>query len=205
MTPRKRNQRRLDYELIEQLVPEGARVLDLGCGDGTLLARLRERRGCQGYGIEINPELVRACIHRGVPVYHGDMLEGMTHYADDGFDVVVLSQTLQQTHNPLRVLQEMLRIGRRAIVSFPNYGYWRIRWQLLVRGRMPSSPLLPYPWYQTPDIHPCTIRDFKALCRQEGLRIVKEIYMVPPARRVGVRCANWRASLGIFVLERDGT
>lgn len=194
---------RLDYQLMGDLVPVGSRVLDLGCGDGDLLAELRDRRQCQVRGIEIDPTHVRHCIERGVPVYHGDMLEGIQHYRDGSFDLVLLSQTLQQTTDPVRVIHEMLRVGERAIISFPNFGWWKTRLQLLFSGRMPRHRLLPYEWYDTPNVHLCTIRDFRLLCEQEGLTVVREMYLVPTARRVGRFMANWRAGLAIFELRAN--
>ncbi len=195
--------RRPDYALIEALVPAGARVLDLGCGDGELLANLIQEKDCEGQGIEIKEQLVAETIRRGVPVYHGDMLEGITHYRDDSFDVVILSQTLQQTSDPMAVIEEMLRVGQRAIISFPNFGHWRIRLQLLLQGRMPRSELLPYPWFNTPNVHLCTVVDFRELCAAENLRIVHETCLTPSFRRMGSFLANWRAGLAIFQIERE--
>ncbi len=198
---RPRQKVRLDYALIESMVPEGSRVLDLGCGDGELLQQLCLRKHCSGYGIEINDHFVTACLRRGVAVYHGDMLEGIEHLADHSFDVVVLSQTLQQSADPLRVVREMLRVGSSAIISFPNFGYWKTRLQLLVRGRMPRHDLLPYTWYNTPNVHLCTVADFRDLCEDEGLLRVQEIFLVGPHRRIGRFLANWRAAMVIFQLR----
>ena len=203
-TRRQETKRRLDYQLIESLVPPGSRVLDLGCGDGQLLATLIESKGCQGTGIEINEHAVVACIGRGVAVYHGDMLEGMAFYRDHSFDVVVLSQTLQQTSDPVRVIQEMLRVGETAIISFPNFGYWNVRLELLLNGRMPKNPLLPYDWFNTPNVHLCTVTDFRKLCEAQGLERMEEIFLVPPSRRIGPVGANWRAGLAIFQVARTG-
>jgi len=197
-TKRGETKRRLDYQLIESLVPSGSRVLDLGCGDGQLLATLMENKGCEGTGIEINEPAVVACIRRGVAVYHGDMMEGMAFYRDGSFDVVILSQTLQQTSDPVRVIQEMLRVGETAIISFPNFGYWPVRLQLLFSGRMPKNPLLPYDWFNTPNVHLCTVTDFRELCAAQGLQTTHEIFLVPPSRRIGSTGANWRAGLAIF-------
>lgn len=194
--------RRIDYDLIQELVPFGARVLDLGCGDGELLAQLKANRGCDIRGIEIDEKHVSNCILKGVPVYHGDMLEGLQHYRDGSFDLVILSQTLQQTADPVRVIREMLRVGKRAIISFPNFGWWKTRLQLLFTGRMPKHRLLPYEWYNTPNVHLCTIKDFEVLCRQEGLKVLHRIYLAPPARRIGPFMANWRAGMVIFELQR---
>jgi methionine biosynthesis protein MetW len=179
-------------------------VLDLGCGDGQLLAELVEHKGCQGRGIEINEQSVVACIRRGVAVYHGDMLEGMGFYGERSFDVVVLSQTLQQTSDPVRVIGEMLRVGETAIISFPNFGYWRVRLQLLLSGRMPRNALLPYAWYNTPNVHLCTVKDFRRLCEEQNLERVREIFLVPPSRQIGSFLANWRAGLAIFQVQHRG-
>jgi methionine biosynthesis protein MetW len=194
--------RRLDYELIESLVPARARVLDLGCGDGRLLADLAEHKGCVGRGIEIDEQAVLACIKRGVAVYHGDMLEGMGFYRDGAFDAVILSQTLQQTSDPVRVIEEMLRVGEAAIISFPNFGRWRVRLQLLLGGRMPRTKLLPYAWHDTPNVHLCTVTDFRELCERQGLERVREIFLVPPSRQISALGANWRAALAIFQVRR---
>jgi methionine biosynthesis protein MetW len=192
---------RLDYELIESLVADGAKVLDLGCGDGQLLADLIEQKGCQGRGIEIDEDATLQCIQRGVPVYHGDMLEGMSFYRDGQFDVVILSQTLQQTMDPPKVIHEMLRVGRRAIISFPNFGHWLVRGQLLVGGRMPHNRLLPYHWYNTPNVHFCTVKDFREFCERQKLGR-EEIFLSARYQRLSSILANWRAGIAIFQIER---
>jgi len=193
--------RRLDYDLSAELVPPRSRVLDLGCGDGELLAQLEQHKGCRGYGIEIQEPYVIKCIERGVAVYHGDMMEGMSFYGDQSVDLVILSQTLQQTADPVKVIREMLRVGKTAIISFPNFGYWRVRLQLLLTGRMPVNEMLPYAWHNTPNVHLCTVTDFRALCEQEGLRRAVEIFVVPPSRRISATLANWRAGLAIFQVD----
>jgi methionine biosynthesis protein MetW len=195
---------RLDYELIESLVPDGAKVLDLGCGDGQLLSELIENKRCVVRGIEVDEQAALECIGRGVPVYQGDMLEGMSFYTDAQFDVAILSQTLQQTSRPPDVIREMLRVGRRAIISFPNFGYWRVRGQLLFSGRMPRNPLLPHHWYNTPNVHLCTVKDFREFCDRENLERVREIFLSPRQRRISPFGANWRAGLAIFQIQRRG-
>jgi methionine biosynthesis protein MetW len=195
---------RLDYELIESLVPEGAKVLDLGCGDGQLLSDLIELKNCEGRGVEMNDGAVRECINRGVPVYHGDMLEGMSFYHDNQFDIVILSQTLQQTMDPPKVIHEMLRVGKRAIISFPNFGHWYVRLQLLLSGRMPHNRMLPYHWYNTPNVHFCTVRDFREFCDRQNLPRVAEIFLSARYRPLSRLLANWRAGTAIFQIERGG-
>jgi methionine biosynthesis protein MetW len=162
---------RADHRVVLGLVKEGARVLDVGCGDGSLLALLRDRRGVDGRGIELSREGVNACLARGLPVIQGDADTDLADYPDDAFDYVILSQTIQATRRPKEVLEHLLRIGGRAVVSFPNFGHWRIRTELLLRGRMPVNDYLPDAWYETPNIHHCTIRDFVGLCRLVGARI----------------------------------
>jgi methionine biosynthesis protein MetW len=196
------HQLRLDYELIESLVPEGAKVLDLGCGDGRLLSDLIERKGCEGRGIEADEAAARECIGRGVAVYHGDMLEGMSFYHDRHFDVVILSQTLQQTMDPPKVIHEMLRVGRRAIISFPNFGHWYVRLQLLFGGRMPHNRMLPYHWYNTPNVHFCTVRDFREFCDRQDLERVAEVFLSARYQPLSRWLANWRAGTAIFQIER---
>ena len=195
--------RRLDYDLIESFVATGARVLDLGCGDGQLLEQLARNKGCNGYGIEIKEDLVLKCVQRGVPVYHGDMSEGMAHYHDGSFDVVILSQTLHQTTDPRQVIREMLRVGETAIISFRNLGHWAARWHLLVRGSMPVNSLQPYSWYDSPNVHLCTVTDFRNLCLQEHLPTVREVFLAPSSRPISGFLANWRAELAIFQIGRQ--
>ncbi len=163
---------RADLDLVAQMISPGTRVLDLGCGDGDLLAELIERRGCRGQGVEVSREALHACVERGVPVVEADIDRGLPEFEDGSFDVVVLSQTLQAVRRPRVVLREMTRVGRLGIVSFPNFGHWRLRAQLLARGRMPVTRTLPYRWYETPNIHLCTIRDFEALARAESLTLL---------------------------------
>ena len=166
---------RPDLALVAGMVPAGARVLDLGCGDGALLEHLIQVGGCDGHGVEISTDGFHACIDRGVPVVQGDIDAGLDDFESGSFDVVVLSQTLQATRRPAFVLQEMMRVAPAGIVSFPNFGHWRIRLALLTRGHMPSSRLLPYAWYETPNIHLCTIRDFEDLDASEQLRVTARV------------------------------
>lgn len=197
-TPR----RRVDYELIEEMIPDGSRVLDLGCGDGRLLQELIAKKGVEGRGVEINESRVIECVGRGLAVYHGDLLEGLSFYDEGAFDTVILSQTLQQTLDPRKVLREMLRVGRQAIISFPNFGHWSIRLQLALLGRMPRTRHLPYQWYDTPNVHLVTVRDFRELAAKEGVRILKEVFLTAHGSRIVPLRPNLRAALAIFLVEK---
>ncbi len=198
---------RPDLALVAGLVPAGSRVLDLGCGDGALLAALIADRGCSGWGVELSDEGFHACLARGVPVIQGDVDRGLDDVDDDEVDVVVLSETIQALHRPALALREMRRVAERGIVSLPNFGHWRLRAQLLLRGRMPESAELPYAWHETPNIHLCTLRDFEALARDERLRVVRRIALDErhePAggAAAGGRAANLLAAGAVYVLER---
>jgi methionine biosynthesis protein MetW len=162
---------RPDFAAIAQCIPRAAHVLDLGCGDGTLLKYLQQSRGVTGYGVEIDDGNVLACVNNGVNVIQGDLEHGLAEFADGSFDFVVLSQTLQAMRNTERIVREMLRVGRAGIVTFPNFGHWKNRLQIL-RGRMPVSDKLPFEWFDTPNIHLCTIADFERFCGERGIRIV---------------------------------
>jgi len=155
---------RVDHLLIAEMVAPGSRVLDVGCGDGELLQLLADTKAVDARGVELSRERVNACVARGLSVIQGDADQDLGDYPDQAFDYAILSLTIQATLRPREVLENLLRIGRRAIVSFPNFGHWRIRTDLLLWGRMPSTPNLPEPWYASPDSHLCTIRDFVELC-----------------------------------------
>ena len=169
---------RSDLRLITGLVPENSRVLDLGCGDGALMEHLRDERGCLVRGVELDHADIAAALARGLSVVAADLDDGLAGYPDASFDVVVLSQTLQVMKRPALVMQEMLRVGERAIVSFPNFGYWRIRGYLAFRGRMPVSRSIPYSWHDTPNIHHTTIKDFRDFVRVNGGELEKEIALL---------------------------
>ena len=197
---------RLDLLLVASMVEPGSRVLDVGCGDGSLLALLRARSGVDGRGIELSREGVSQCLAKGLPVIQGDADADLADYPDDAFDYVILSQTLQATRRPRVVLEHMLRIGRRGIVSFPNFGHWRIRFEVACRGRMPVTDNLPYSWYDTPNIHFCTIRDFVALCREVGAKIERAVALDAGGQPVRVNMPWWVWNLfgeqAVFLLRR---
>jgi methionine biosynthesis protein MetW len=163
---------RLDLSHIQRWIASGSRVLDLGCGDGIFLQFLRDQREVRGTGLEIDQDYITAAISRGLNVVEQNMDEGLSNFPDQSFDTVVLALALQAVNYPDRVLEEMLRIGREGIVTFPNFGHWRCRLMLGIRGHMPVSGYMPYTWYNTPNIHFCTVNDFEDLCREKGIRIL---------------------------------
>jgi methionine biosynthesis protein MetW len=168
---------RSDYRIIGEIVEPKTRVLDLGCGDGELLEWLAANKGVDARGVEISGAKVQRAIARGVSVYQGDIDEGLADYPDRAFDYVILSQTLQETYRPRKVLQEMLRVGRRVIVAFPNYGHWRVRMSLLLGGRAPKTDLFPYEWYESPNIHFLTVHNFEDLATLEGLVVERRYFL----------------------------
>ena len=197
---------RLDLRLIAGLIPEGARVLDIGCGDGALLEHLAREKNADARGIEIDMEQATLAVGQGLVVIHGDADTDLASYPDGAFDYVVLSRTLQAVERPREVLRQMLRIGRRAVVSFPNFGHWQMRWRLLVTGRMPDTDTWDRPWYETPNIHPCTIRDFFALCETDGWAVEEWLAVDERGLRAPWRRSPWLANLfgeqALFVLSR---
>lgn len=163
---------RPDFDVIASWIKAGEKVLDLGCGDGVLLRHLVEARGVRGYGVEISPAKVLASVKNGINVVQSDLEAGLSGFRDNAFDHVILSLTLQAMHRIEQIVAEMLRVGREAIVTFPNFGFWRHRWQIALGGRMPVSDELPYQWFDTPNIHLCTVDDFEVFCRQRNYAVI---------------------------------
>jgi methionine biosynthesis protein MetW len=189
---------RSDYAIIGEIVEARSRVLDLGCGEGELLQWLVESKDVEARGVEISREKVQRAIARGVSVFQGDIDEGLADYPAGAFDYVILSQTLQETHHPRQVLREMLRVGRRAIVAFPNFGHWRVRLSMLTSGRAPRTRLFPYAWYESPNIHFLTVRDFEELAALEGYRVERRYCLAGP-RRVSF-LPNLMAEVAVFLV-----
>jgi methionine biosynthesis protein MetW len=193
---------RSDYAIIGDIIEPGTKVLDLGCGEGELLEWLAQNKGVEARGVEISGAKVQRAIARGVSVYQGDIDQGLADYPDQAFDYVILSQTLQETHRPRKVLHEMLRVGRRAIVAFPNFGHWRVRLSMLVSGGAPRTKLFPYEWYESPNIHFLTVLDFEALAAVEGL-VVERRYFLAGRRKVTV-LPNLLAEVAVFLVSAAG-
>ena len=181
---------RADLQVIAELINPSARVLDLGCGEGELLAYLQKHKAVNGYGLDVNADNIRTCVEKGVNVVEQDLDEGLGNFPDSSFDMVVMTETLQSVRAPDEMLTDMLRIAEECIVTFPNFGHWRSRWQLITRGRMPVDRHIPPSWYDTPNIHLCTFKDFEALCAALNLRIIE--------RRVVDGQYNERKFLGVM-------
>lgn len=195
---------RIDQRIIDQWIAPNSRILDLGCGDGTLLQHLAQTKNVHGYGLEISADGIQACIERGVNVIEQNLDEGLSNFEDNSFDTVIMSQTLQTMHYPDRLLKEMTRVGRQSIVTIPNFGHWRARLQLMFKGRMPVSDLLPYEWYNTPNIHFCTFHDFEVLCKEMQLTVMDQA-VVAEKSRTRALCSlnpNLFGETGIFRVRR---
>ena len=197
---------RVDLILVTEMVERGAKVLDVGCGDGELLRLLGDTRDVDGRGIEISREGVNECVAKGLAVIQGDADTDLADYPDDAFDYVILSQTLQATRQPRVVLEHMLRIGRHAIVSFPNFGHWRIRLQVAIGGHMPHTDNLPYAWYETPNIHFCSIKDFRELCGVSGAKMERAVALNAWGAPIRLKMPWWVWNLfgeqAVFLLSR---
>jgi methionine biosynthesis protein MetW len=193
---------RPDLAVIAELIPARCRVLDLGCGDGSLLDHLIREKQVKGRGVELSEAGVLACVRQGLSVRQGNLQEGLADYPDHSFDYVVLSQTLPFLDDPGMVLQEMLRVGSHAVVSFPNWGYWRCRLELLLTGRIPQAPDLPQPWHQSPRWQAFTVTDFARLCRRQGIRISLQAYLAGNRRIHVRRIKNLLATTAILGLEK---
>jgi len=197
---------REDFREILRLVRPGARVLDVGCGEGELLELLTREKGVDGQGLEISQAGVSTCLAKGLAVVQGDGDRDLDYFPTQAFDYAILSKTLQQMREPAHVLSELLRIAGQAVVSVPNFGHWRVRWALLARGRMPETRALPEPWWSTPNIHLCTLRDFTELCRELDLRIdaCAALSNGKAARPIDPEAPleNWRSETGLFLLSR---
>ncbi len=193
-------QLRPDFAAIAAWIPQGSSVLDLGCGDGSLLRYLRETRNVRGYGVEISDSNVAACIANNVNVIQNDLDSGLSDFESNSFDFVILSQTLQATRHTEALMKEILRVGREGIVSFPNFGYWKNRLQILL-GNMPVSDVLPYQWYDTPNVHLCTLNDFETLCATHQVHILAR-HVITEGRDVHV-VPNLFGSTAVYRFKRD--
>lgn len=195
---------RVDVNWIFDLVPPNCRVLDLGCGDGELLARLISEKGVRASAVEISQDGILQCVAKGLDVCQVDIDKGLQDFADNSFDYVILNQTLQAVHNPDLVIREMLRVGRHGIVGFPNFGHWRVRWQLLFGGHAPRTRSLPFHWYNSPNIRVLSLKDFKEFCTKSGIRILREVNLIPRGGQgtVARLMPNLFAEICIFVLQK---
>ncbi|HTP36609.1 MAG TPA: methionine biosynthesis protein MetW [Candidatus Acidoferrales bacterium] len=191
---------RSDYAIIGEIVEPKTRVLDLGCGDGELLEWLAAKKGVDARGVEFSGAKVQRAIARGVSVYQGDINEGLADYPDHAFDYVILSQTLQETRRPRDLLREMLRVGRRAIVAFPNFGHWRVRTSMMFSGRAPRAPRFPYEWYDSPNIHVLTVLDFEELIALEKLVVERRFFLA--GHRGVTMLPNLLAEVAVYLVRR---
>lgn len=201
--PARESNTRLTYQWIVDHTPEKGRVLDIGCGEGDLLQELVEKRRVHATGIELEEAAAMKAIARGLSIHHGDVEEGLDHYADDGFDLVILSLTIQELGDPLKVIREAFRVGKNCIIAIPNFGHWRARWQLAVQGHAPSTPSLPYTWYKSPNRHYLTVADWEDFCAQENWRVLDKAF-VNNGQFIGF-LPNLFAEVAIYLIEpKDG-
>ncbi len=194
----------LNYKLITKLVPEGSKILDLGCGDGYLFKKLVVEKKVRGIGIEIDEDAAISAIEKGLPIIQGDIDKGLKQFADKSFDYAILNQTVQSTDKPDYVIEEMLRTSKNAIVAFPNFGYWRVRFYLFFKGKMPKSRALPYEWYNTPNIHLNTVNDFFEFCKKRDIKILEAVYLAKnrARKRILKPLANFFSEEAIFVISK---
>jgi methionine biosynthesis protein MetW len=200
--PQDEKTRRVDINIIFDLIPQGCRVLDLGCGDGELLFRLIKDKKVSGTGAEISEENIVSCVEKGLDVVQTDINLGLQDFGDNTFDYVFLNQTLQAVHKPDLLISEILRVGKKCVVGFPNFGYWRIRGQLLLGGRAPKTEMLPFYWYNTPNIRVLTLKDFQNFCKHNNIRILKQICLVSSDGKTVSFMPNLFAEICVFVIEK---
>lgn len=196
---------RLNYTIITELINEGSKVLDLGCGDGTLLKKLIDEKKVHGIGVEIDQNSAISAIEKGLSVIQGNIDEGLKEFSDKEYDWVILNQTVQSTDKPDFVIEEMLRVGKKVVVSFPNFAYWKVRFYLFFKGRMPKSKVLPFEWFDTPNIHLLTINDFYEFCHKRNINILQSVYMTRAKVRHGVlirAISNFFTEEVMFVISR---
>jgi len=192
----------LTDEIIMRQIEPRSRVIDFGCGDGRLLSSMRDKHGCSVLGVELDREAILRALQRGVPVIHSDLDEGVSEIPDDSFDYAVLSQTVQQVRQPKEVLDEMMRVARKALVVVPNFGHWRVRLQIVRYGRAPITDALPYEWYESPNLHFMTMHDFRELVDVLGFRVLRELPIVKGRAKDRAWAANLRADSALYLLER---
>lgn len=196
---------RLNYTIITELIDTGSKVLDLGCGDGTLLKKLIDEKDVHGIGIEIDQNSAISAIEKGLSVVQGNIDEGLKEFSDKEYDWVILNQTVQSTDKPDYVIEEMLRVGKKVVVSFPNFAYWKVRFYLFFKGRMPKSKVLPFEWFDTPNIHLLTINDFYEFCHRRNINILQSVYMTRAKVRSGMlirAISNFFTEEVMFVISR---
>lgn len=199
------NELRPEFNFIIDMVEPGSKVLDLGCGEGQLLKTLQKEKRARVQGIELCESAIQECVAKGIFVYHGDLDEGLADFNDQSVDYVILTNTIQVLHRPDFLIMEAARVGKKCIISIPNFGYWRVRMQLLFQGRMPKTSGLPYEWYDSPNIHLTTLVDFRRFCRERKLTILQETDLVTSSqgcRRVPL-LPNFFSDLGIFLIQRN--
>ena len=196
---------RADLDIIQDWIPQNSRILDLGCGKGELLSYLKTQKSVTGYGLEIDPDNINGCLDKGISVIQQNLDEGLANFATQSFDVVIMTQAIQAVHYPDKLLQEMLRVGKKCIITFPNFGHWRCRLYLGSKGKMPVSDFLPYTWYNTPNIHFCTFKDFEALTKQLNAKVLQRL-AVDSQHRNSILARLWpnlMSEIGIYQLTSN--